>query len=323
MVRWGIIGLGKIARVFATEFKYMDHAALQFAASSDPGRAAIFAKEFNIPLFGSYQDILSCDKVDAIYISLPHNQHFEFIAKCLNAGKHVLCEKPITVNFQQIEALNLLAKQKNLFVMEAMWTLFLPAVLMAKQWLDEGRIGKITGLDIEFAFPAPVPGSKRLYDPMLAGGSLLDIGIYPITLCKFLVGALSKDWQVSSLMLESGVDSSVSISLKYPDFLVYLTCSFLYRGRNAAVIYGEKGAITLPVFWKAKEVTLTDNNDDLLDNFKDESNYHGFYFEMQHANQCILEGKIQSDQVSLDWSASIIAFMDEIRNKIGLRYPFE
>ncbi|MBP9193209.1 MAG: Gfo/Idh/MocA family oxidoreductase [Saprospiraceae bacterium] len=323
MVRWGIIGLGKIARVFANEFKYLDHAVLHFAASSDTAKAAFFAKEFNIPHFGNYEELLSTDKVDAIYIALPHNQHFEFIAKCLNAGKHVLCEKPITVNFQQIDAINLLAKQKNLFVMEAMWTLFLPAVIKAKQWMQDGRIGKITGLDIEFAFPAPVPGPKRLYDPQLAGGSLLDIGIYPITLCQFLVEGLSKNWQVSHLIHESGVDSSVSITLQYPEMLAHLSCSFLYRGRNAAVIYGELGSITLPVFWKAKEVTLTDNSGDLMDNFKDESNYHGFYYEMQHANQCILDGKIQSEQVPLAWSSSIISFMDEIRNKIGLRYPFE
>ncbi|MBK8850759.1 MAG: Gfo/Idh/MocA family oxidoreductase [Saprospiraceae bacterium] len=323
MIRWGIIGLGKIARVFATEFRYLDHAALLFAASSDSNRAASFAKEFNIPHFGSYTDLLSSTEVDAVYIALPHNQHFEFIVKCLNAGKHVLCEKPITVNFQQLEAIKMLAGQKNLFVMEAMWTLFLPSVKKAKQWLNEGKIGKLTGIDIEFAFPAPEPGPKRLFDPQLAGGSLLDIGIYPITLCQFLMEGLSKNWQVSHLIHESGVDSSVSITLQYPDILAHLSCSFLYRGRNAAVIYGEKGSITLPVFWKSKEVALTDNNGGLLDYFKDESEYHGFYYEMQHANQCILDGKIQSDQVSMAWSTSVISFMDEVRNKIGLKYPFE
>lgn len=323
MIRWGIIGLGKIARVFATEFKYLDNAALVFAASSDADRAALFAKDFNIPYSGSYHDLLASPDVDAVYIALPHHQHFEFTVKCLNAGKHVLCEKPITVNHMQLQAIRSLAAEKKRFVMEAMWTLFLPAIVKAKKWIEDGKIGDINALHIEFAFPAPNPGPKRLFDPNLAGGSLLDIGIYPITLCRFLMGKFSNDWQVSHLNHTSGVDSALAIQMKYPGCLVQLSCSFLYRGQNLAHIYGNKGSISIPVFWKAREAFLLGIEGETLEHYADERVYHGFYYEMQHANDFILAGKTESDRVSLEWSASILTFMDEIRNRIGLKYPFE
>ncbi len=323
MIRWGVLGLGKIAKTFIKEFDFVPNAEISFVASSDPDKAARFASDNKIPQSGNYEDLLNSDLIDVVYIALPHSFHDHYISKCIDAGKHVLCEKPITVNAGQLRPLVEKAEKARLFLMEAMWTLFLPSILHSKKWVDEGRIGKLVSLSAEFAFPASPSSPERLFKPELAGGSLLDIGIYPITLCRYIMGYLPDNFDIQYLMYENSVDASVQISIQYPEAIARLYCSFLHRAHNSAFIYGTQGYIEIPIFWKSKSCILYDNNGTVLETYTDNSPYHGFYYEIMAVNQCLVEMKMQSPQMPLELSLDIIDFMDKVRDKMRLRYPFE
>ena len=323
MIRWGVLGLGKIAKTFIKEFEFIPNAKLSFVAASDPEKAANFALDNQIPHSGNYQDLLNSSLIDVVYIALPHSHHARYIGMCLDAGKHVLCEKPITVNVDQLRPLIEKATNARLFLMEAMWTLFLPSILHSKKWVDDGKIGKLVSFSAEFAFPASSPSPERLFKPELAGGSLLDIGIYPITLCRYIMGSLPDNFTVQYLMHENAVDATVDISIRYPEAMARLYCSFLHRANNSTFIHGSDGYIEIPIFWKSITCFLYDNNGNALETFTDNSPYHGFYYEIMAVHQCLDEMKLQSPQMPLDLSLEIVDFMDKVRAKIGLRYPFE
>lgn len=323
MIRWGIIGSGKIAKTFAREFQFITNAEIVFVAASEQNKARDFAAEFSIPHYGTYNNIFTSDLVDVIYIALPHSHHYPFIIKSLEAGKHVLSEKPITVNARQLREVIAIATQRKLFVMEAMWTLFLPAVQIAKRWCEEGRIGTIVSLSAEFAFPAPNPGPERLYNPSLAGGSLLDIGIYPITICRYFMEKLPLHFSLQYQKKPTGVDKAVDLLLSYENALARLSCAFTHRAPNSAFIYGTDGYIEIPVFWKSKNSLLYSNDGNITDHFDDSAPYHGFYYEIDHVNNSLIRNQFESKFMPLSLSLEILDFMDKVRNKMELTYPFE
>jgi predicted dehydrogenase len=323
MIRWGILGSGKIAKTFAKEFQFITNAEIVFAASSEQNKARDFAAAFSIPNYGTYQDIFTSDLVDVIYIALPHSHHYPFIIKSLEAGKHVLSEKPITVNALQLKEVISLATQRKLFVMEAMWTLFLPAVQIAKRWCNEGRIGEIVSLSAEFAFPAPNPGPERLYNPNLAGGCLLDIGIYPITVCRYFMEKLPTHFSLQFQKSSTGVDKALNLLLSYEHAMARLSCAFTHRAQNSAFIFGTDGYIEIPVFWKSKNCKLYSNDGNVTDHFDDSSSYHGFFYEIDHVNACLNRNQVESQIMPLSLSLEILDFMDKVRKEMDVIYPFE
>ncbi len=322
-IRWGILGAGYIAGEFVKDFAYLQRAELVAVAASEKSRAENFATQHGIPHAFLYEELYTSPLVDAVYIATTHNFHFEQVMACLNHGKAVLCEKPITVNPEQFQQLCDKAREKNLFLMEAVWTWFLPAVQQVKSWITDGRIGKLKMIQADFAFAAPYKPEGRLYNPHLAGGSLLDIGIYPIAMASFLMDGLPSAIHATGNFTDTGVDESIAMLLDYGHCKAMLASSIASTMGNEWRIYGDAGSIVVPEFWKAKQATLFNNDKQQIDQFVDGRLSRGFIYEMQDATDAILEGRTQSETVPWERSAWLQQIMMEVRKQIGLIYPFE
>ncbi len=322
-IRWAILGAGRIANAFAKDFPLMQNAELVAVASGDKEKAANFARANNIPKALSHDELYESDEIDAVYIATTHNFHFEQAQKCMLHGKSVLCEKPITVNDSQFKKLMAVSREKNVFLMEAMWTYFLPAAQKAKQWLDEGRIGKLNVIQADFAFPMEKNMEGRMYNPNLAGGALLDLGVYPIALSFYFTNTVPSKITASGALTKTGVDERLGMIFQYENFTADLFTSMVNRMCNTFKLFGEEGYIEIPDFWKAGSAKLFNKEFDHVETYEDYRTSHGFIFEMQHANDLILDGKIESPVIPHSRSNNIQETMTAIRNQIGLKYPFE
>ena len=322
-LRWAMLGAGKIANNFVKDFSLMQNAELVAVAASDSERAKNFAKQYDIPQALSYDELYSSNGIDVVYISTTHNFHFEQALKCLQNGKAVLCEKPITVNDIEFKKLMSLSKTTNVFLMEAMWTYFLPAIKKAKEWLDEGRIGKLKVIQADFAYPMEKNPEGRMYNPNLAGGSLLDLGIYPIAFAYYFTNQIPQKITALAAMTETGVDERLGMIFQYEDITATLFSSIKTRMTNVGRIFGEEGYIELPDFWKANSARLYDTEYNLQETFEDNRSSIGFIYEMQHANDIIMTGNFESHIMPHSRSNDIQETMMEIRKQIGLKYPFE
>ena len=242
-IRWGILGAGNIAQSFVKDFPLLKNAELVAIAASDIGRAKTFAATHNIPQALSYDELYQSNDIDAVYIATTHNFHFEQTKKCLQNGKAVLCEKPVTVNDKEFKDLMSLSQRKNLFLMEAMWTYFLPAIHKAKQWVDEGRIGKLKVIQADFAYPMEKNMEGRMYNPLLAGGALLDLGVYPVALATLFMNKKPDSITSSGVLTETGVDANVAMVLQYESTTATLFTSIETRMTNKLRLFGETGYI--------------------------------------------------------------------------------
>ena len=322
-LRWGMIGAGNISHSFVKDFHLMKNAELVAVATSDKNRGQVFAKKYNIPLACTYKELYGSNEVDVVYISTTHNYHYEQALACLKNGKAVLCEKPITVNITECNELIKVAKEQNIFLMEAMWTYFLPAVHKAKQWIDEGRIGNLKVIQADFGYPMEKNMTGRIYNPDLAGGSLLDLGIYPISIANYFANKLPKLISASGALTETGVDERLGIILQYGDITATLFSSIITRMANKCCLFGEKGYIELPDFWRARSAKIFNADFELTEAFDDNRVSHGFIYEMQHVNDKVLHGDTESDVVPLSKSRDVQTIMMEIRRQIGLIYPMD
>lgn len=323
MVKWGIIGPGAIANAFAKEVKNSQGGKVIAVFGRNEERAKNFSEKYNIEKY--YSDVnkfLSDDNIDAVYIATPHNYHMEYAIKCIKAKKHILCEKPFSYNYKTSKEVLDLAKENNVFIMEALWTLFLSAINKAKTWIKENKIGKVKLITANFGFKSEEDVNSRLYNADLAGGALLDVGIYPILFSNFIMNDIPKEIKATAVMTRTGVDETDVINLKYKDgALASLTCSIAAETDNTAVIYGEKGKIVIPTFWMAKEAYLYSYESE--EKFEDKYNEAGYKYEIIEANKCMVNNSLESDIVSHDVTLGLAKIMDEIREQIGLVYPFE
>jgi predicted dehydrogenase len=322
-IRWAILGAGRIAHSFAKDFALMKHAELVAVASNDKERAATFAKQYNISDVLSYEQLYKSNSVDAVYIATTHNFHFEQSLKCLQHGKAVLCEKPITVNDAECKTLMQASKDKNVFLMEAMWSYFLPACVKAKEWLDDGRIGNMKVLQADFAVPMEKNMEGRMYNARLAGGALLDLGVYPISLAYYFINRAPRSIVASGALTNTGVDERLGMIFQYGDVTATLFTSMVTRMTNTLRIFGEEGCIEIPDFWRTGTARLLDSEFKVIETFEDGRTSHGFIYEMQHANDMIMSGQRESPVMPQVRSNEIQETMTEIRTQIGLRYPFE
>jgi len=322
-VRWAILGAGKIAHSFAQDFTVVKNAELVAVASSDKSRAETFAKEYNLPLAYSYSELYDSNDVDAVYVATTHNFHYEQCIQCLKHGKNVLCEKPVTLNDKQFKELARLSQEKKVFLMEAMWTYFLPPVLKAKQWLQEGRIGNLKVVEAVFGFPMEKNFTGRMYNIELAGGALLDLGVYPVAFSQYFTNKKPDSITASGVLTATGVDERTGMILQFGDTTASLFCSMVNLMANKAMLYGEKGYIEIPEFFKAASVSLYDDHHNLLEKFEDERTTKGYNYEIQHANDAILQGKTESEIMPHSKSDEIQEIMTEVRRQIGLVYPSE
>jgi predicted dehydrogenase len=322
-IRWGIIGAGHIAQAFIKDFPLVQNGELVAVAARDKEKATTFAATYNIPLAYSYNELYASNEVDAIYIATTHNFHFEQSLQCLQHGKAVLCEKPITVNDTEFKQLAALSKEKNIFLMEAMWTYFLPTIIKAQQWVNEGRIGAIKLIQADFAFPMEKKMEGRMYNPNLAGGSLLDLGVYNVALATLFMNRKPDSITATGLLTQTGVDATTTMLLNYGDAIATLCTSMVTRMTNKLRLFGEKGYIEIPEFWRAKKVTLFDKEFAVMETFDDKRTTHGFIYQMQHATDKILNREIESNIITHQRSNDIQEIMTEARRQIGMVYPME
>jgi predicted dehydrogenase len=322
-IRWGIIGAGHIAQSFVKDFPLLQNAELVAVAARDKEKAKVFAAAHNISLAYTYDELYNSKDVDAIYIATTHNFHFEQALQCMQHDKAVLCEKPVTINDFEFKQLAALSKANNVFLMEAMWTYFLPAIIKAQQWIDEGKIGALKVIQADFAFAMEKNMEGRMYNPYLAGGALLDLGVYNVALATLFMNRKPDSITATGVLTETGVDATNSMLFKYNDTVATLCTSMVTRMTNKLRLFGEKGYIEIPEFWRAKTATLFDKEFVATATFDDKRTSHGFIYQMQHATDKILNKKIESDIITHQRSNDIQEIMTEVRRQIGLQYPME
>jgi predicted dehydrogenase len=322
-IRWGIIGAGHIAQAFVKDFPLLQNAELVAVAARDREKAKIFAATYNIPKAYTYHELYSSNEVDAVYIATTHNFHFEQAFQCMQQGKAVLCEKPVTINDFEFKQLAALSKVKSVFFMEAMWTYFLPAIIKAQQWIDEDRIGALKVIQADFAFPMEKNMEGRMYNPNLAGGALLDLGVYNVALATLFTKRKPNSIIATGILTQTGVDATTTMLLNYGDIIATLCTSMVTRMTNKLRLFGEKGYIEIPEFWRARTATIFDKEFEAAATFEHKRTSHGFIYQMQHATDKILGKQIESDIIPHQRSNDIQEIMTEARRQIGLQYPKE
>lgn len=322
-VRWGIIGLGNIARNFVKDLALVNEAQIYAAASRNLEKAKGFADEYNIPkAFGSYKELLECKEIDAVYIATPHTSHCELSIMAMEHGKHVLCEKPMGINRVEVEKMIVAAQQNKVFLMEALWSRFNPSILKVKQLVETGDIGPLAYLQADFAFYAMDRDFKgRVLNPELAGGSLLDIGIYPIFLAYLLLGTPDQILSTSSFH-DNGTEIQTSMIFKYPKARAILYSGFTSRSEMKAEISGEKGTIYIPTRWHEAQAYIVEKNGE-KEEFSLPTTGRGYFYEIKEVNECINHGKLESSLWSHQNSLDLINIMDIVRKQNGIEFPFE
>ncbi|MDF2180173.1 Gfo/Idh/MocA family oxidoreductase [Aliiglaciecola sp. CAU 1673] len=315
-VNWGILGTGRIASTFARDIGFVENSRLLAVASRETEKAEDFADEYGIEqALTGYNSLLNQANIDAVYVATPHNMHYDNVKAALLANKHVLCEKPMTISPEQTAELVALAMEKQRFLMEGMWTFFLPAIEKAKEWIDRGLIGPIQSIKAEMGFAIPFDANSRLYSPALAGGCLLDIGIYPLALNLLFNNGAPLAMDVVAGHAPNGVEDDLSMVLHYKDKEVQLAASFEHRLSNQAVIEGERGRVVIPNFWKAEQSTLY-REDAPVEHFVDDRAGSGLEFEIGAAAKAILAGQLESPVMPWHNSLTLAKQMASIQEKI-------
>ena len=276
--------------------------------------AEAFAAEYGIATaYGGYEALYADAGVDAIYVATPHTLHLKNAGDALRAGKAVLCEKPITINAAECEQLIRIANESGSYLMEAMWTWFLPAVRTAKDWVNAGRIGKVIRVQSDFGYPLPYSETLREYDATLGGGCLLEMGVYPVAFAALFADSEPETVQVVSRHAPNGVEDDVVATFNYADSLATIGTSFRAKLRNWAYIVGEDGYIAIPDFWRANECQLW-VLDEQVDRFDDRRTTNGFDYQIRAVNDDLIAGRTQSETMPLASSLQIQRHMDLIRS---------
>lgn len=323
-IRWGILGTGNIARQFATGLSVLTDATLLAVGSRTQASANAFGDQFGVrDRHGSYEELANNPEVDAIYISTPHPLHHDNCLLCLNAGKAVLCEKPFAINAAEAAEMVALARAKGLFLMEAMWTRFVPSHQRLGELVAEGAIGEPQLLEADFGFFTPFDAQSRLFDPALGGGALLDVGVYPVSLASRIFGEPERVTSSARIGV-TGVDEVFAAQLGYSDGRAALVMAATRAAMpQRATLSGTAGKITLPrPWWRGTRMELARHGQrsELLV-FPLDGN--GYNYEAAEVGHCLRDGRTESTVMPLDETLAIMRTLDAIREPWGLRYPME
>ncbi len=323
MIKWGIVGAGNIAHSFSKDLALVNGGELTAVASRNLDKAQSFANEYGASnAYGSYEELFNSKTVDVIYIATPHTTHAKLSIAAMKAGKSVLCEKPVGVNKGEVEEMIKVAKENNVFFMEALWTRFNPTIKKVKELVDNGTIGDIGYLHADFAFFAlDRDENGRLLNPALAGGSLLDIGIYPIFLSYIMLG-MPKDIKATANFYKTGVEVQISMIFNYEKAQAILYSGLNSNSEKKAEIAGSKGSIFVHPRWhETSGYTLEiDGDTNVVEVGKVGK---GYTYEIEEVHNCLNTGKKESDLWSHQNSRDLIEIMDSVRNKVGIVFPFE
>jgi predicted dehydrogenase len=336
-VRWGILGPGNIANLFADGLTAVEDAELIAVGSRDQAKANAFADKWKVPhRHSSYEALVNDPDVEIIYIATPHPFHYEHALLCLNSGKHAIVEKPFALNARQAREMIDLARQKRLFLMEAMWTRFIPAIAQVRKWIADGEIGDVELVRANLSFNAAFNPKSRLFAPELAGGALLDVGIYPVSFANMIYGT-PKTISSTACLGPTGTDDRSSYLFGYDGGKSALLSSAVRLSVPVeADVIGTKGHIKIHEPWiNSRVLTLAKPAVDIKywmiftgHPYDKQTVYvpttgNGYNYEAIEAGQCIRAGKKESDILPLSETLSIMETMDTIRGQWGLKYPGE
>ncbi|RKP54210.1 gfo/Idh/MocA family oxidoreductase [Cohnella endophytica] len=323
-IKWGIAGPGMISRQFAKDLVHAEGAHLAAVAGRSLEKAESFASEFGIAkAYGSLEELAQDPDIDIVYVGTLHPAHRDNAMIFLRAGKAVLCEKPFTINAGEAEELISYARENQIFLMEAMWTRYLPAIAQVRQWLAEGRIGEVRMVKADFGFDFEWQAGSRLLDPNLGGGALLDVGIYPLSFVSMVFGEQPARVHSNVRIGATGVDEQFSLLLEYEGGkTASLNGAVQLAMPNEAYILGTKGQIHIPEFFAARTATLRVAGEEPIV-YEDSRSGSGYAFEAVEAMACLREGRTESLTMPLDETLEIMRTLDGIRWQWNLRYPFE
>lgn len=323
-LRWGILATGGIAGAFTSD---LFEAGLAVAAvgSRSAEKAQAFADRFGIEqAHGSYEELVANPNVDIIYVATPHPQHAPCVKLALEAGKHVLVEKPFTLNAKEAEEIAELAKARGLVLLEAMWTRFLPHMKRIHEIIAEGKIGELRSVEAEHRQFLPTDPSHRLNAPELGGGALLDLGIYPVSFAYDILGA-PRSVAAQARFTTTGVDAEIAVTMKHEGDLISTSVSTLdCAGPNTAVVYGAKARIEIAQTWYTPtSFKVVDYQGNVLEEYESSVAGRGMQFQAIALEELVKDGETVSPLMPLDQSVEIMRGLDEMRAQIGLRYPGE
>lgn len=324
MIRWGILGAGWIAEKMAGDFRRVKGAKIVAIAARDLNRAEAFAQKYGIQkAYGSYEQLVSDPDIDIVYIATTHNFHLEHAMLCLKHNKNVLCEKPITVNAKEFAIMRNEAEKRNLFLMEAFWTNFLPPVVKAKEWVDSGVLGQIEVIQSGLGFVQNGRQEGRFLNPDLAAGSLLDLAIYNLQFGKLMAKSEEASYSMMAQKTPKGIDMVDSIQVQYQNGILGLyTASSDALFVNDAYIIGTKGKIIVKDFHMTRKAILM-VGDTVVETFTDRRTTSGYDYEAQSVTDCLRKGLKENPKRTLNDTEASMKLMDALRKQIGLKYPFE
>ncbi len=323
-MRWGILSTGNIAKQFARGLSALPDHQLVAVGSRSQESADRFGDEFNVPhRHSSYEALAQDAEVDAIYIGTPHVYHAENSLLCLRNGKAVLCEKPFAINATQAKEVIDYARENNIFLMEAMWTRFLPLMVRLRELLAQGVIGEVRMVNADFGFRMGWNPQHRLLNPDLGGGALLDVGIYPVSLASMIFGKPNRITSMAHLG-ETGVDEQSAIIFGYDDGeLAILHTAIRSRTQHRAIITGTEGDITIhPAWWKPTRMTVNVFGKETTE-IEMPFDGNGYNYEAEEVARCVADGLTESPTMPLDETLQLMHTLDEIRAQWGLKYPME
>ncbi len=324
-IRWGILSTGAIARSFVKGLEAVGDAEPVAVGSRTQQAADAFGDEFGIPRrHPSYEALANDPDVDVIYVATPHSLHRENSILCLRAGKPVLCEKPFAINRPEAAGIVTVAREEGLFLMEAMWTRFLPIMYHVRQWLRDGAIGDVRMVSADFGFGSrPGRTKSRLYDPALGGGALMDVGIYSLSFASMVFGRRPSRVLSMGHIGELEVDEQAGMMLGYDaGAMAMLYTSIQCSTSHWAHIMGTDGMIRIhPPYWRGTTATLVrDGKEEVVERPYDGNGYN---CQAEAVGRYLREGKLESEEIPLDETVDIMGTMDTIRDQIGLKFPME
>ena len=317
-IRWGIIGLGNIANQFATDLKLIEDAKLNAVASRNTDKASEFALKHNCATFyGSYEELFADDQIDIVYIATPHDSHAELSIKAMQNGKHVLCEKPLSLSYSDTVRMIETSNKYNKFFMEAFWTRFIPSIKELLSKVKDGEIGEVKYINADFAFINRELGT-RLTDKKLGGGALYDIGVYPLFLSYILLG-IPKDIIAKSIYHTTGVDLQTTMILQYESAQAVLHAGLVSASDMKATISGTSGRIDIDSPWFMTEGYSVFVNEQ-------EEKFHipnigkGYSYEAIECHQCIRQNQIESKLWSHQNSLDLSRITEDVRKQINVEF---
>lgn len=320
---WGILGPGGIARAFAKDLTLLEGHTIGAVGSRSIDNAKGFAKDFGGTAYGSYEELVKDPTIDAIYVATPHPAHHDNVILALNAGKPVLCEKPFAVNEREAQAMVDAATKNNVALMEAMWARFLPHYSKVREIIASGVLGPILSIHADHGQRLADQNIPRLVEPDLAGGALLDLGIYPISFAHMILGNPASITS-SAIMTNKGVDAQTSMIFTYQSGAQsVLTTTMIEQTPCRAVVAGLHGWLEIDrTFYNPASMRVV-LNDGTVTQYPNSYTGHGLREQAESFKQLVQSGKVQSEILSWQDTIDIMKTMDAVREQIGLKYPFE